>query len=211
MMKKVISHQSSVIGWAQEQGFTLIEVLLASFIFMSVVTIAIGSFTGQLALQSSTEAQRNVQQTVQSIVEAISRDVRTIEDFEFRGGGCLTPTPYEDCSTRLSFNPADAPGSSKRREYRYNRVAQVLDLCDPNDPAPGRCGSPLNDVSRVQITDFRVEGYRVPLGSDRLNQIIQPFVVLTISAQTVPTGRQAEVATLTVRTLITSRLFDKYR
>ena len=202
------SNQQSAIS--NQRGFTLIEVLLASFIFMSVVVIAIGSFMSQLTLQSNTEAQRNVQQTVQAIVETISRDVRTIDTFEFRGASCSTP--YQGCGNWLTFNPSDAPGSSKRREYRYYDRPQELRLCDPGQ-AVGGCGigSTLNDSSRVQITSFRVEGVRVPLPANRLSQTVQPFVVITISAQTVPTGRREEVAQLTVRTMITSRLFDKYR
>lgn len=182
-----------------KRGFTLIEVLLASFIFMSVVTIAIGSFTSQITLQSSSEAQRNVQQAAQAIVEAISRDVRTIETFAIGGSTASCSGLYPDCGDRLEFTLLDGT----RKDYRFQSGAVLL--CNVG------CSSAntLNDPERVEVTDFFVEGLEP--NTDPTLQLTQPFVVVHLSLQTPFTGRAEDHAELEIRTMVTSRLFDKYR
>src|SRR3990172_10480934 len=176
MMQKVISQQSAVSSRSNEHGFTLLEVLLASFIFMSVVTIAIGSFSSQITLQGSAQAQRSVQQTSQAIIEAIARDVRVggatgDSGFDIAGSCSGLPTQFSVCGDEITFDlPA---GPNDRRRYRW--VGDEMLVCrNPGVPCPQ--GDPLNDSSKVIVTDFRIEG--VEPASDPLTQLVQPFVVI---------------------------------
>ena len=184
----------------REGGFTLIEVLLASFIFMSVVTIAIGSFTSQITLQSTSEAQRNVQQTAQAIIEAISRDVRTNAQFAIDTASCTDADlparhrlPGTVCGDRLRIG-----SPPNEREYRLQgdeiRLRQG-----------GAGNDPLNDTNRVRVTGFRVQGIEPAPGLTT-----QPFLHIYLALETPPTGRQEEYASIEISTLITSRLYQKY-
>jgi len=195
-----VSQYQSSHRLTSEAGFTLIEVLLASFIFMSVVTISVGSFSNQISLQSSTLAQRSVQQTSQAIIETISRDFRSFEAFDIRGSGstCTLGAGIE-CGDEIRFDP---PGGGGFKTYRFQ--GDVVEL----NPPGGGGWSELNNPAVVTVTDFSVEGIEpdpVPT-----NQTGQPFVVIHLSVQTIPTGRVEDEAQLTTRTMVTSRLFEKY-
>lgn len=179
---------------SNERGFTLIEVLLASFIFMSVVTIAVGSFTNQITLQSTSEAQRAVQQTGQSIIEAVVRDLRThSEEFDIQGVSCRATVRFGDeCGNRLVVG-----SGMTAKTYRLASRRLTLD------------NQALHD-DQINITTFRVEGVE-PNVNNRTNQSVQPFVVITLSLQTPNSANPALTQELTLRTMVTSRLFDKYR
>jgi type II secretory pathway pseudopilin PulG len=202
----VLSHQSSVIS--KQGGFTLLEVLLASFIFMSVVTVAVGSFTSQITLQSSSEAQRSAQQTAQSIVEAISRDIKTLEGFEITAGSCPSRTlPGTTCGSKIDiFDPSDPNGPGHRRYWLQpgqNEIRFCTATCSSENA--------LTDRTKIEVLTFRVEGI-VPDFPSRASQTVQPFVMLHLDLRTVaPTGAGPEATVrLVLRTLVTSRLFDKY-
>lgn len=81
-----------------QSGFTLVEILIASFIFATVIVIAVGIFTITSNTQISSENMRNVAQNGTNILEVISRSVRMADTFQFcnnisgeNGTDCVDP------------------------------------------------------------------------------------------------------------------------
>ena len=74
-MQKNIRHQ-------EENGFTLIEVLIASAIFVILITTAVATFGFSSDLQLKTLAIREASQNARFIIEAIARDIRLADSFE---------------------------------------------------------------------------------------------------------------------------------
>lgn len=65
----------------QKNGFTLIEILIASAIFVSIISIVLAVLGFSVNLQSRNSAIREASQTARFIIEAISRDVRLADSY----------------------------------------------------------------------------------------------------------------------------------
>jgi prepilin-type N-terminal cleavage/methylation domain-containing protein len=64
-----------------KNGFTLIEILIASAIFVSIISIVLAVLGFSVNLQSRNSAIREASQTARFIIEAISRDVRLADSY----------------------------------------------------------------------------------------------------------------------------------
>lgn len=65
-----------------DRGFTLIEVLIASAIFVILITTVVATFGFSSDLQNKTLAIREASQSARFIIEAIARDIRLADSFE---------------------------------------------------------------------------------------------------------------------------------
>jgi len=64
-----------------KNGFTLIEILIASALFVSIISIVLAVLGFSVNLQSRNSAIREASQTARFIIEAISRDVRLADSY----------------------------------------------------------------------------------------------------------------------------------
>lgn len=71
----------------QKNGFTLIEVLIASAIFVVLITTAIATFGFSSDLQEKNLAIREASQNARFVIEAIARDVRLADSFTISSNG----------------------------------------------------------------------------------------------------------------------------
>jgi len=69
------------------KGFTLVEVLIATFIFATVTAISVGIFASSANTQIVTETQRTVVQDERFMLDQLSRDIRLAQcGFQFCSG-----------------------------------------------------------------------------------------------------------------------------
>ena len=71
----------------QKNGFTLIEVLIASAIFVVLITTAVATFGFSSDLQEKNLAIREASQNARFVIEAIARDVRLADSFTISSDG----------------------------------------------------------------------------------------------------------------------------
>jgi Tfp pilus assembly protein PilV len=177
-------------------GFTLIEVLIASFIFMTVAVIAIASFQGQVRVGLKTDAQRLVQNAAKNSIEAISRSVKLSDSFTISGnapGSCFQ-AGITNGTTLTTVNTDTDTTEVFRTAVRSGYTALTL---NGTDMTP----------SGVDIISFCVQG--VP-GIAGLTS--QPFVTISLVARNQGgTSVRADLqAQESVQTTVTLRKYNKY-
>lgn len=178
----------------RKNGFTLIEVLIASFIFMTVAVIAIASFQGQVRVGSKTEIQRLVQNAARSSIETLSRSVKLSDSFSISGNAPAScfQAGVTNGTTLTTVNQAATDVFTTVNRGAYTAItANGTDITPPG----------------VTITSFCVQGIPPTEGLSS-----QPFVTIEIVSQNVggTSVRPSEQAQETVETTVTLRKYKKY-
>ena len=65
-----------------KSGYTLVEILVATTIFVAVVGIGVATFNAASGFQSKTQAIQETNQAVRFVIEKISRDVRSADGLQ---------------------------------------------------------------------------------------------------------------------------------
>jgi len=92
-MKKIAYAKSN-------RGFTLVEILIAVFVFSIVVTTAAGIFTISANTQVETQNARTLAQNERFVLEKISRDIKNSENnIEFCNNSTCSSVCDGDCQT----------------------------------------------------------------------------------------------------------------
>lgn len=121
----------------KDKGFTLVEVLVATFIFTSIVVMAIGSLITTLDSAKNARALRTAMDNVNYAMESMSRSIRmgsnyfcsdSVGDIDMTANNTIT----EDCSdgdsfiavkpqsgARIGFGVADRPGTTTHTLLKY--------------------------------------------------------------------------------------------
>lgn len=63
----------------KNRGYTLVEILIATSIFVAVVGIAVATFNSASGFQSKTQAIQETNQAARFVIEKISRDIRSAD------------------------------------------------------------------------------------------------------------------------------------
>ena len=74
------------------KGFTLIELVVAVFIFSTLVVVAGGSFIGALNMQRRALDAKKTEENGRFILESISREIRVANPINTADSGCPGPT-----------------------------------------------------------------------------------------------------------------------
>ncbi|HBW56986.1 MAG TPA: hypothetical protein DEF27_03975, partial [Oscillatoriales bacterium UBA8482] len=193
----------------ESKGFTLIEILVATSIFVGVVVIAIGSFSASTGVQRRTENIREVGQTGRYALEKISRDIRIA-----KGGGTyrrglnndsvegffiladnnrLIDSDLNSQATqghKLVIFLTDPDNTVSANIYRRSstgvlqvqtiRNATLIDADDDIDDDAAY--TDIIDGTKVNIAntnDFSINGYRPPQD----NPARQPYLVINLAIQ----------------------------
>lgn len=77
--KNMLSFRSNKI---EEKGFTLVEMLVSIAVFMTVMTIAVGSFISILNANKKSQAMKTVVDNVTFAIDSISRSIKTGIDYK---------------------------------------------------------------------------------------------------------------------------------
>lgn len=192
------------------RGFTLIEMLVATGLFLAVLTIVVGAI---ISIQYGAKKARNMRIAMDNInmaLESISRDIRTGTTIHCDRG--ITPiTTWRNCprtdadgnggadSIALEAQGGDAFSSGDQHVYRLcgGRIERSK-TGDPGGSIP--CGTlPFSPITApeisVELLNFQVHGAEI----DRN----QPFVRIMIRG-TIGTSPK-DRATFTVQTFVTPR------
>lgn len=181
-----------------ERGFTLIEILIAAAIFVSVITIAAGIFTANSNVQTTTETLRTSSQAGRYLMEAIARDVRTAQNgFEICNSlDCsITAMPMADGEQGGNFLKVHK-SASETTIYGWQDSTFKVWTDATAEPV---VVIPDNFIAETNDTNLIFQGISSGTSANRA------FVTIQFNIQTKDTARASEQASQTMRTTITSR------
>lgn len=211
------------------RGFTLVELLVASSIFTSVLIIAVGALFSAQAINTKLQETQVILDGVNLATEVISREIRYGSEFHCDNA---TPTPitigrlscaYPNGGTVLVFQPASKLAGSldstldrvsySLGEVRYNNATSGVVF---REEYPG--GTAIVRTYQVTPTDVDVQNlifYATGANSSSgaldvggTTDEDQPSITLTVSGVTVPSKQNVEPVTFNLQTSISARGLD---
>ncbi len=163
-------------------GFTLVEMLVAIGIFLSVMVVAVGSLISIIDANRRSQAIKNVVDNVTFAIENISRDMRNGTDYKcLVSSGGIDNGNCENGGTEISYTPSGGVGSI---HYRYVPTDSVvvgegnIQKCIDNGGGCLNWQSMTAPTSIVNITNmtFYVLGVGITGGTPTS---LQPRVIIT--------------------------------
>lgn len=183
----------------KQAGFTLIEILVASTIFVSVVGMGIATYSSASGFQSKSAVIRETNQALRYTMDAIVRDVRTADSsvaysdgienlvakgFVFAGGVTGDPVSFADNSADIPYSEIKiyrkGTGNCKTyvEEISYkidgNKLYQYIDYF--NHTVIGDSNSPADyDAGSVLTNPNCIATSGIDILSSRVN-VTQPTI-----------------------------------
>ncbi len=182
-----INHQQLKIP-KNNQGFTLIEILLASYIFMVVILAATAVFSSTIGAKMKASA---FWQTQQEGRYAMEKTVKTIRSENVKA---VKVSPTDDSILWLY---KDTSYQSSSLIYRIRLTSNAIYLI--NTSVTPNVSIRLTSAN-VKVTDLKFSGYYPSAIS-----IQQPFVTIKMKLENSAVSKQAEKETLTLRTTVNLR------
>jgi prepilin-type N-terminal cleavage/methylation domain-containing protein len=132
----------------RRQGFTLIEVVIASAIFATVAVVGTAILAGTYKAQKQIGIIQTRQETVRSVFEAISREVR------FSKGITIAPVPGSSTNI-LTITEAD----NTTKSYQLGKDSAGLGtLYQVTTNPDGSLKQTALNADTTNVTDFTVSG-----------------------------------------------------
>lgn len=182
------------------RGFTLIEVLLAAFIFTVTVGAVTVVFTSSSNMQTKNQVIRETNQSVQYAIETISRDVKAAKSTYYsvsdvQNDPTKTINGIKQPGFVISTDGGELTVNTQDGDKTYSLSSDGVLYVDSN---------PITNINEVKITSLTFEG-KAPVDGLRM----QPYVTIKISVESAQNqgGRTAEKATQELETTITSNYY----
>ena len=131
-----------------KKGFTLVEMLVASAIFVVVMVAAVGALVTIINADNKAQSIKTVIDNVTSAVDDMARDIRSGTNY-----GCLyPPNPGgNNSNSQWDTNPSDCAGGSNAVEYSPNGNAnETIYYQFTTNPAPGSGGGNIQEECPTQ-------------------------------------------------------------
>uniref|UniRef100_A0A7V3N5P4 Type II secretion system protein n=1 Tax=candidate division CPR3 bacterium TaxID=2268181 RepID=A0A7V3N5P4_UNCC3 len=184
-------------GWNSKTfGFTLIEILVASFIFVVAVLATFSAFYSTTSFQAKTKVVRETTQEARNVVETLTREIRLADGVELSGipksvedilGGCVPPSvePPKQC-------PGIAITKDNQKKYYYlDKTNHKILLREESN---GQLSGQSSDVTSDNVD---VEYFQVSQDSNGWT------IILTIKEKQV--AKMAEKGVITLKTTVYRR------
>ncbi len=209
-------------------GFTLMEVMVSMTIFATTVTLILSMFNYTLRLYRREEAQRQVSQSVRTIMEFIVKEIRNGQvDYGIVNGVTVDPVEVDShCKKPISIDADTYFQNSTDHLGIINVVGERECIYWVHDPDPTKQTDPANNnlfikklnvnvvsqlnTANVKLLDFRFyvsplrDPYTVPSRSELVEQ--EPLVTIVAKVSvTLPTG---EVRTVPYQTTVSTYAYD---
>jgi type II secretory pathway pseudopilin PulG len=162
------------------KGFTLVELIVASGVFMAIMTVALGSLLVTSNYSRKAKALRAAMDNVNYAMDTMSRSLRLGSNYNCSVGITLPTSALSDCTagTEIAFTPANNTTSNTKFYLNSLSTPKTLQKCTSS----GGC---INLTSpEVDITNLRF----VVRGTDAFDGI-QPSVYILMKG-TVTVGTQ---------------------
>ena len=186
------------------RGFTLIEVLVASFIFATVMAIAMGIFALSSNIQVSSEIARNILSDERVAIEQISHDLRMADEgYVFSNSNGEALASNSTSSNYILIKNKDKPD----KLYGFIPLTKKLGVKEGNGAWQPLVSSEFDVLSDTDTGNFNkgvLFAGIVPSSSNT----VQPFVNIEfIIDNSAYIGKASELVHQTIRTAVTTRAY----
>ena len=188
IQNKIIPRQVCVKSASnmRKRGFSLVEMLVAIAVFMSIMTIAISSLISIISANKKSQAIKSTVDNVTFALENISRDMRTGINYYCHGAEGFSKECGEEGSSIIGYNRGS--GENEGVVYKYYGLDEekpflTRTFCDFNDGAFDGCGPEMTLISRDSGINIQNMKFYI-IGSDNefnYSARIQPRAVITAS------------------------------
>jgi prepilin-type N-terminal cleavage/methylation domain-containing protein len=180
-----------------QKGFTLIEMLVAVFVFSIIMTIATGAIFSIVSANKTSQALKSVMDNLSSAVDTMSREIRYGENYN-----CVDSSPTlndpASCSTA---------GSSFIRFVNKDGQRVIYTFTDEfdgnNEEALYRCIERVSDdCFRMTAEEVDIDNLRFYVSGASLDEPDHPKVLITISGKA---KHRSSVAPFDLQTMVSQR------
>lgn len=175
----------------EKEGFTLVEMLVSIAVFMTVMTIAVGSFISILNANRKSQAMKTVVDNVTFAIDSISRSIKTGQDYKCANGTKDSVELLTSCPDGANFIQYYNSTDGKYTQYIFVKTEDIdpdslgegniqKRICSLDNGGCGDWQSMTGPVSNINIKNmkFYVLGTgteALPYGSKK-----QPRVIITV-------------------------------
>jgi prepilin-type N-terminal cleavage/methylation domain-containing protein len=210
------------------RGFTLVEVLVAVALFVTVVVLALGALFSAQTLNARLNANQSILEGMNLSLEVMSRQIRYGSIFNCDSSiSSLTGRYRKSCpfditvpyasnpGQTLVFKPIDAAGPDDRvgfylqnsKIYQWSYVGGVV-----QESVPITSDEVVIDTLQFFVTGANTTQQAVDNGNneniDSTVDTLQPIIILRITGKTLVKKRGAESVNFQLQTTITPRGID---
>ncbi len=174
-------------GLRTQRGFTLVEMIVAIFIFSVVMIIATGALVNILDANRKAQTEKSVINNLNFALDSMTRAIRVGTDYNCGVSNCATTG-----STQFLFNNADGNPVT----YRFNQTAKQIERS-------------INGGSFLTVTAPEVQINTLQFYADGISTSDgeQPRVLIILEGQSGEKTRTK--TTFSIETLVTQRLLDR--
>jgi type II secretory pathway pseudopilin PulG len=163
-----------------QNGFTLIEIIVATSIFIIVMFIAVGAILSMVDANRKTRAMSSVVSNLNVALESMVRDIRTGTGYQIANGPTVTSLTFDN--------------------YLGQRTTYAL---SNNNRITKQVGT--NGVGEITAPEVVINSMKFTARGVGLNDQRQPIILLQIIG-TVGAGKYT--SPFTIQTLLTQRLLE---
>ena len=187
-------------GVTTKQGFTLIEVMVSVTIFTIITTIGLGALLSTVTASRQAQAERSALDSLNFVVDAMSREIRTGSKYSPSGLPASGPTGNNGASS-VNFSFVNQDGCD---------VTYALDTSGSSGFIKRRRSDACGDGTFHALTDTRILNvtgllFRVRGANNTVSDTEQPFVTFTVSADARSSQQEASIV---LQSSVTQRLLD---
>lgn len=200
-----------------QRGFTLIEILVSTAIFIVVMVIAMGSLLSISTANNKAETVKTVMDNLNFALDSMSRSVRTGVNYHCTTSGDISTPAPNDCPSGSDYFVFLASSISQPDCVSGSSCVVTYCLGDTNTATCGSGTSILRNVYNgstntgyvpLTATEVVVDSLTFYVVGAPLADDTQPRVTIVASGHT-NFGSTAEDTSFDVQTSITQRLYDE--
>ncbi len=182
--KRLSCSFSFLVSRSSSVGFTLVEMIVAIFVFSVVMVIATGALASIIGANRKAQAVKSVMNNIAFSVDSMTRALRVGTDYHCSGGACS-----RNGSDSLTFTDVDG----REIEYRFNE----------ND---GQIERSIDGAGFLPLTAPEVVIERLTFYVDGVDANGQPRVLIVVSGHA---GAGRAETTFDIQTLVSQRILDR--
>ncbi len=172
----------------QKRGFTLVEMIVAVFIFSIVMLIAVGALVSIIEANRKAQGVKSVMNNLNFSLDSMTRAIRVGGTYDCGVGSCAA-----DGTSEFTFISTDG----EEIRYRHNTTNKSIERSIDG-------GLSYQELTAPEVT---VEFLKFYVAGESVSDNEQPRVLIVVKGIAGPDGRtQTEFS---LETLVTQRLLDR--
>jgi prepilin-type N-terminal cleavage/methylation domain-containing protein len=174
-MMKFFNHKKITTHLLRKAGFTLVEMLVAVFVFSVVMVLSTGAIFSIVSANKTSQAIKSVMDNLNSALDSMSREIRYGTRYHCGAGTFSDRASCSDTNSETMFAFLNKDGTT---QVIYN-----FNTNNPNDKFIERCTVTVNPSSCTRLTapEVHITNLHFYVLGATINEGEQPQLLITIS------------------------------